>query len=124
MEEFPAVSYPEYARKAEKDWFKFRKQFDVPYFPNVSMGWDSTPRTVQSDVHDPIGYPFTSVLVDNTPEHFKSSLEAAKRFLQENKTQPAIMTLNSWNEWTEGSYIEPDSITGMAYLEAIRDVFA
>jgi hypothetical protein len=33
------------------------------------------------------------------------------------------LTVNSWNEWTEGSYIEPDTVHGMKYLEAIRDVF-
>ncbi|MCD9026434.1 glycoside hydrolase family 99-like domain-containing protein [Cohnella silvisoli] len=77
---------------------------------------------MQSDIHEPLGYPFTSVLVDNTPEHFKASLEAVKKFLQEDATTPPIVTINSWNEWTEGSYIEPDTVHGMAYLEAIRDV--
>lgn len=123
MDDYPTISYPEYAAKAEKDWTKFREQFEVPYFPNVSMGWDSSPRTVQSDVHEPLGYPFTPILVDNTPQHFKESLQAVKRFLQEGKTLPPVMTLNSWNEWTEGSYIEPDTVNGMGYLEAIRDVF-
>ncbi len=122
MEEFPAISYPEFAKKAEWDWLRFRTLFDVPYFPNVSMGWDSTPRTVQSDVHEPLGYPFTSVLVDNTPEHFNASLEAVKKFMLEDPSMPPIVTINSWNEWTEGSYIEPDTEHGMAYLEAIREV--
>ena len=31
--------------------------FDLPYFPNVTMGWDSSPRTVQSDVFINAGYP-------------------------------------------------------------------
>lgn len=124
MEEFPAISYPAFAKSAEKDWYRFREQFELPYYPNVSMGWDSTPRTVQSDVHEPLGYPFTSVLVDNTPEHFKASLGAVKKFLREGGTTPPIVTINSWNEWTEGSYIEPDTVHGMAYLEAIRDVMA
>lgn len=122
MEEYPSISYPSFAKKAEADWHRFREQFDLPYFPNVSMGWDSTPRTVQSDVHEPLGYPFTSVLVDNTPAHFKAALEAVKQFLQEGGTKPPIVTINSWNEWTEGSYIEPDTVHGMAYLEAIREV--
>ncbi len=34
-----------------------------------------------------------------------------------------VLTVNSWNEWTEGSYIEPDTAHGLKYLEAIRDVF-
>jgi hypothetical protein len=25
--------------------------------------------------------------------------------------------------WTEGSYLEPDTVNGLGYLEAVRDVF-
>ncbi len=32
--------------------------------------------------------------------------------------------IHSWNEWTEGSYIERDTVHGLAYLEAIREEFS
>jgi hypothetical protein len=122
LTEFPTVEYSKVARQAELDWVKFKKEFTIPYFPNVSMGWDSSPRTVQSDVYASLGYPFTPIIKGNTPDEFKKSLLSVKRFLSEEKNTP-IITINSWNEWTEGSYIEPDTINGMGYLEAIRDVF-
>ena len=94
------------------------------YFPNVTVGWDSTPRTCQTDNFRLGEYPFTSVIVDNTPEAFRAALESARTFAVANlPPDRRIITLNSWNEWTEGSYLEPDTMNGMAYLNAVRDVF-
>ncbi|MEI8093724.1 MAG: glycoside hydrolase family 99-like domain-containing protein [Spirochaetales bacterium] len=123
MEAYPSVEYSSYAQSAIQDWSKFRGQFSVPYFPNVSMGWDSSPRTVQSDVHGNLGYPFTPMLVGNTPNEFQKALAAAKEHVSDSKTPVPVLTINSWNEWTEGSYIEPDTEFGLAYLEAIKTVF-
>jgi hypothetical protein len=33
-----------------------------------------------------------------------------------------ILNINCWNEWTEGSYLEPDTVHGTKYLEAVRAV--
>ena len=37
--------------------------------------------------------------------------------------QPPLVTINSWNEWTETSYLQPDDLYGYGYLEAVRSVF-
>jgi hypothetical protein len=123
MKTFPSVSYPEYAKAAEASWPKLTAEFPAPYYPNVSMGWDSTPRTGQKDKWENLGYPYTPVLVDNTPAEFEKSLQRVKVFLDGRNPKHGIFTINAWNEWTEGSYLEPDKVDGMAYLEALRKVF-
>ena len=120
---FPETDYATYARLASEDWRRFRNEYHVPYFPNVTMGWDSSPRTVQSDRYDPVGYPFMATLGGNTPSAFKQALVEARVFLAEGRTQPEILTINAWNEWTEGSYLEPDTQYGLEYLQAIKQVF-
>jgi hypothetical protein len=94
------------------------------YFPNVTVGWDSSPRACQTDNYRLGEYPFTSVVVNNTPEAFKAALRSARAFVLENlPPDRRLVTLNSWNEWTEGSYLEPDTVNGSTYLDAVREVF-
>ncbi len=97
--------------------------FNVPFFPNVSMGWDPSPRCDQSDTLDNSGYPFTNTIGENTPDNFRTALEMTKQRLLAKPNGPRILNINCWNEWTEGSYLEPDTTHGMKYLEAVRDVF-
>ena len=49
--------------------------------------------------------------------------ERAKTLAAANPPGHRIVTINAWNEWGEGSYLEPDTPTGMDYLDAIRAVF-
>lgn len=98
----------------------------APYHINVSMGWDASPRAGNvSDTEYSLrsGYGFGPVIANNTPELFKKYLLVAKEMTLMKPENERIITINSWNEWSEGSYLEPDTINGMAYLEAIKDVF-
>jgi len=104
-------------------WSEAEKRFGVPYFPNVSMGWDSSPRAAQEDAFGDFGYPFTNTIGGNTPVRFRAALQKTKQRLMAQPNGPRILNINSWNEWTEGSYLEPDVVNGMKYLEAVRDLF-
>jgi len=106
-----------------KYWDTATRQFNVPYFPNVTMGWDSSPRAAQEDEFGNFGYPFTNTIGHNTPENFRMALEKTKERLLAQPSGPRILNINCWNEWTEGSYLEPDTVHGLKYLEAVRDVF-
>lgn len=105
-----------------KYWTTAEKMFDIPYYPNVTMGWDSSPRAKQDDVFGNFGYPFMHTISGNTPERFKSALLATKMRI-EKSSGPKVITVNCWNEWTEGSYLEPDTRNKMGYLEAMKAVF-
>ena len=96
----------------------------VPYHLNVSMGWDSSPRCpANADWTKERGYPFGAIIVNNTPERFRSALFRAKELTLKRPPNERIITINSWNEWGEGSYLEPDTVHGMRYLEAVREIF-
>ena len=104
-------------------WTKAATNFGVPYIPNVTMGWDPSPRADQTQAFDNSGYPFMNTIKDNTPENFRAALELARQRLLAETNGLRILNLNCWNEWTEGSYLEPDTVHGMAYLDAVKAVF-
>ncbi len=98
---------------ALNEWAEIEKTVDRPYFPHVSVGWDNNPRY--------FAYA-NRVTTNNPPEAFEEMLRKAKEYADSHNDVPLI-TINSWNEWTETSYLEPDSLYGYGYLEAIRNVF-
>jgi len=123
LTEFPTNPYPAAAQRAATYWETFTNEFTAAYHPNVTMGWDSWPRVPPSQPFQPGPYPALPLLTDNTPEAFRQALQSARTFVEAHPTSQGIITINAWNEWTEGSYLEPDTRYGLGYLEAIRDVF-
>lgn len=108
-------SYEDVAADAKAKWAEFAGHYgDIVYFPHVSVGWDPSPRGSKRLAQE---------ILDQNPEGFKKSLEYAKSYLDKNPSMVPLVTINSWNEWTETSYLQPDRRDGYAYLDAVRDVF-
>ena len=91
----------------------------IPVFPNVTVGWDPSPRTDPAGPWQPSVYPYSQVLQGNTPEAFGSAMHRAVDRVSHLPGE-TMVTVNAWNEWTEGSYLEPDTVYGMRYLEELR----
>ena len=123
LPDFPQSSYAQAARQMARVWRGHAASFHVPYFPNVTVGWDSSPRACQSDRYENSGYPFMPVFCGNTPRAFRQALRDAADFLREDAHDYGVLTINAWNEWTEGSYLEPDCRDRYAYLQALAEVF-
>ena len=123
LDEFPRTPYEKVMAKYITYRDKAAGEFHGPYYPNVTMGWDSSPRTVQTEPYANRGYPRMATMSGNTPEAFRKALLEARTYLDARPDGQRILTINAWNEWTEGSYLEPDTVNGPAYLDAIRAVF-
>ena len=107
-----AADYAEYGQRAMQIMDERPAALGVTYFPHVSMGWDGSPRNYSM-----------GIVLNNTPERWGEFLRQTKSWLDRHPESSGIVTLNSWNEWVEGSYIEPDVKNGTKYLDAIRVVF-
>jgi len=107
-----ATDYAEYGQRAMRVMDERPGALNVTYFPHVSMGWDGSPRNYSM-----------GIVLNNTPEKWGEFLRQTRGWLDRHPESRGIVTLNSWNEWVEGSYIEPDVKDGTKYLDAIRDVF-
>ena len=118
---FPTAEYADVALQAEQYWNRATLEFGIPYYPNVSMGWDSSPRTCQSDVYTRADYPFLPIVTGNSPAAFRDAISKVKAHLDGQPAEARIFNINAWNEWTEGSYLEPDTNHGTEYLDVIRD---
>lgn len=107
------TNYDALLQAVKDEYRRIREQYDLPYYPHVSVGWDNNPRTIK---------PLPYVAKDNIPENFGRALELAKAYSEKHNQVPLI-TINSWNEWTETSYLEPDDKYGYGYLQEIKRVF-
>lgn len=91
----------------------FLKEGDIRplEYPSIIPGWDTTARLGKNAL----------ILKNNTPELFKIHVQEALAKSTNINPDENIIFLKSWNEWSEGNYVEPDTLHGRKFLEVIRN---
>ena len=100
--------YERLVRSLEKSLFPSAERV----FPGVMMGWDNTARRG----------PNANIFTGANPCNFRRWLAksmASERCTAERTGQDRMVLINAWNEWAEGTYLEPDQTFGRGWLEAI-----
>ncbi|MHB8687234.1 MAG: glycoside hydrolase family 99-like domain-containing protein [Candidatus Dormibacteraceae bacterium] len=119
----PIVPYRSWRQSAEREWDTAAATYPVPSAPNVSVGWDCTPRTPPSEPVRVEVWPYQPVVIDNNPQELELAVRHALEWLAA-RSEPSYLTINAWNEWTEGSVLEPNDQWGSAQLKAVKRALA
>ncbi|WP_082118880.1 glycoside hydrolase family 99-like domain-containing protein [Pseudomonas veronii] len=102
-----------YDEVVDADISRFRPGYQWPVHRGAMLGWDNTARRLTS----------ARVFVGCTPMRYRSWI---KQILEQedrhNPNNESLLFINAWNEWAEGTTLEPDQKYGTAYLEATKSV--
>jgi hypothetical protein len=101
-----------------RQWLHFLEQSSLPLLPlPICGGWDSRPWHGENNL----------VRLGRTPALFQQHLTDARQILETRRyttVAAKLLLIEAWNEWGEGSYIEPHQEFGFGYLDAVREVLA
>lgn len=94
-------SYDEMVRRA------LANRPDFTYFPGVCPSWDNHARRQKGG----------QVFVGSTPQKYGEWLRGACEYiLSRSAGEERLVFVNAWNEWAEGTHLEPDRYYGYAFL--------
>ena len=111
------VDYETWGEECMKRIDAMPARYETSYCPQVTIGWDNNARFPKTIT--------TGVTTNANPKAFEKFLKQTVEWVEKNPTKDGakLIIINSWNEWTEGNFFEPDEIYGFGYLEAFKKVF-
>ena len=105
-----SIPYETMMAHQESRWRAVSSADGLPYMLSIGSNWDSRPRAGDA----------APVITGKTPEKFAQQCRTALSYI-DGRTNLAI--IEAWNEWGEGSFIEPDKECGFGMLDAVRETF-
>ncbi len=93
-----------------KQILKVEREGAIPAFPGAFVDWDNTARYVKR----------ARIFRSASPERFEHWFRQLVAITATRPHPERTIFLNAWNEWAEGTYLEPDEKHGFGYLEAVK----
>ena len=105
-----SMPYEDMLAHFETMWRSATKKSPLPYIVPVGSNWDDRPRARENAL----------VITGKTPDLFEKMCRAGLTHIDARNN---LAIIEAWNEWGEGSFIEPDKEFGFAFLDRVRKVF-
>ena len=99
-----------YSYRELVDRMTARPAAGYPLFRCACPGWDNSPRRQTN----------ATIFSGAEPATFQSWVERLLNSRESFAGAPAPVFVNSWNEWAEGAQLEPCSVYGRGFLEALQ----
>lgn len=101
----------QYRALAENSIQRFGARAGEKLFPGVMIGFDNTAR--RPDASD--------MWYGSNPYTFRRWLASMLAGVMDRPRAERLVFINAWNEWAEGTTLEPTDKFGLTYLQAVRD---
>ena len=105
-----SLPYEDMAAHFETMWKAATKTKDLPYIVPIGSNWDDRPRARDN----------AAVITGKTPDLFEKMCRASLTYIDARNN---LAVIEAWNEWGEGSFIEPDKEFHFEFLDRVRKVF-
>ncbi|MEN8174631.1 MAG: glycoside hydrolase family 99-like domain-containing protein [Pseudomonadota bacterium] len=93
-----------------KHMLQVKQERGLPTFFGAFMDWDNTARYGRR----------ATIFRGVSPERFEYWFRKLVETVAHQPEGERLVFVNAWNEWAEGTYLEPDERTGYRYLEALQ----
>lgn len=109
--------YKTHSKHCLQQYIRTSDKSNLPVIPMVCAGFDNTPRyKSRATILTGFSENIFSELLHETIAHSERLRTALS------PSAPPFIVINSWNEWGEGMFLQPDEQYGLRKLEVINEV--
>ena len=102
--------------EASKGYANKTYKTKLPVYKTIALDWDNSARKKDNWVH----------YINYSLKGFYEWTKGVRKYTNKAQLDDKIFFINAWNEWAEGTYLEPDKLTGYAnintFSKALYDI--